>query len=71
MEHIVPLQKFIQGNATAYAGKGQFVIEPVDLTAVDVASIHPSLTREACMKAWIRSGGCCPSESMVSACVNP
>jgi predicted DCC family thiol-disulfide oxidoreductase YuxK len=27
------------------------VVEPVDLTAVNVASIHPSLTREACLKA--------------------
>jgi predicted DCC family thiol-disulfide oxidoreductase YuxK len=27
------------------------VIEPVDLTAVNVATIHPSLTREACLKA--------------------
>jgi predicted DCC family thiol-disulfide oxidoreductase YuxK len=27
------------------------VVEPVDLTAVDVASIHPSLTRSACLKA--------------------
>ena len=27
------------------------VVEPVDLTAVNVATIHPSLTREACLKA--------------------
>jgi predicted DCC family thiol-disulfide oxidoreductase YuxK len=27
------------------------VIEPVDLTAVNVATIHPSLTRAACMRA--------------------
>ena len=27
------------------------VIEPLDLTAVDLGKIHPSLTREACMKA--------------------
>jgi predicted DCC family thiol-disulfide oxidoreductase YuxK len=27
------------------------VVEPIDLTAVDVASIHPSLTKEACLQA--------------------
>ncbi len=27
------------------------VVEPVDLTAVDVRTIHPGLTREACMEA--------------------
>ena len=27
------------------------VIEPVDLTSVDVSSVHPGLTRDACMKA--------------------
>jgi predicted DCC family thiol-disulfide oxidoreductase YuxK len=27
------------------------VIEPVDLTTVDVRTIHPSLTREACLRA--------------------
>ena len=27
------------------------VVEPVDLTAVNVATIHPSLTREACLRA--------------------
>jgi predicted DCC family thiol-disulfide oxidoreductase YuxK len=27
------------------------VVEPVDLTAIDVAAIHPSLTREACLRA--------------------
>ena len=27
------------------------VVEPVDLTAVNVATIHPSLSREACLKA--------------------
>jgi len=35
------------------------VIEPVDLTAVSVTSIHPSLTREACMRAMhlVRADG--------------
>lgn len=27
------------------------VLEPVDLTAVDVATVHPTLTRDACMKS--------------------
>jgi predicted DCC family thiol-disulfide oxidoreductase YuxK len=27
------------------------VVEPVDLTSVDVRTIHPSLTREACLRA--------------------
>lgn len=35
------------------------VIEPVDLTAVNVASIHPSLTKEACLQAMhlVRADG--------------
>jgi len=33
------------------AGDPDRVIEPIDLTAVDVATIHPGLTREACLKA--------------------
>ncbi len=35
------------------------VIEPVDLTAVDVTSVHPSLTKEACLKAMhlVRADG--------------
>ena len=35
------------------------VVEPVDLTAVDVATIHPALTRDACLKAMhlVRSDG--------------
>ena len=33
------------------AGDPDHVVEPIDLTAVDVATIHPGLTREACMKA--------------------
>jgi predicted DCC family thiol-disulfide oxidoreductase YuxK len=35
------------------------VLEPVDLTAVDVTTIHPSLTRAACMEAMhvVRSDG--------------
>ena len=35
------------------------VIEPVDLTAVEVSSVHPGLTRDACMKAMhlVRADG--------------
>ncbi len=33
------------------AGDPDHVLDPVDLTAVDVASIHPSLTREACLES--------------------
>lgn len=35
------------------------VIEPVDLTAVNVASVHPSLTKEACLQAMhlVRADG--------------
>lgn len=35
------------------------VIEPVDLTAVDVAQVHPSLTRETCIQAMhlVRADG--------------
>ena len=35
------------------------VVEPIDLTAVDVRTIHPSLTKEACLKAMhlVRSDG--------------
>jgi predicted DCC family thiol-disulfide oxidoreductase YuxK len=33
------------------AGDPDRVIEPIDLTAVDVATIHPGLTREECLKA--------------------
>lgn len=33
------------------AGDPDRVVEPIDLTSVDVATIHPALTREACMKA--------------------
>jgi predicted DCC family thiol-disulfide oxidoreductase YuxK len=35
------------------------LIEPVDLTAVDVSAVHPGLTREACLKAMhlVRSDG--------------
>jgi len=32
------------------AGDPDQVIEPIDLTAVDVTTIHPGLTREACLK---------------------
>jgi predicted DCC family thiol-disulfide oxidoreductase YuxK len=37
--------------ALAAAADPDHVIEPVDLTAVDVRTIHPSLTRAACLKA--------------------
>jgi predicted DCC family thiol-disulfide oxidoreductase YuxK len=35
------------------------VIEPIDLTAVDVATIHPALTKEACLRAMhlVRADG--------------
>ena len=35
------------------------VIEPVDLTAVDVTTVHPSLTKEACLNAMhlVRADG--------------
>jgi predicted DCC family thiol-disulfide oxidoreductase YuxK len=35
------------------------LVEPVDLTAVDVATVHPGLTRAACLKAMhvVGSGG--------------
>ncbi len=33
------------------AGDPDHMVEPIDLTAVDVATVHPSLTREACMQA--------------------
>jgi len=33
------------------AGDPDRVLEPIDLTAVDVATVHPSLTREACMRS--------------------
>ncbi len=33
------------------AGDPDRVLAPVDLTGVDVATIHPGLTREACMEA--------------------
>jgi predicted DCC family thiol-disulfide oxidoreductase YuxK len=35
------------------------VVEPIDLTAVDVKSVHPKLTKEACLKAMhlVRSDG--------------
>ena len=41
------------------AGDPDRVVEPVDLTAVDVASIHPSLTREACLESMhlVRADG--------------
>ncbi len=41
------------------AGDPDRVIDPVDLTAVDVATIHPGLTREACMKSMhlVHRGG--------------
>ncbi len=41
------------------AGDPDCLIEPVDLTAVDVAKVHPSLTKEACMKSMhlVRANG--------------
>jgi predicted DCC family thiol-disulfide oxidoreductase YuxK len=41
------------------AGDPDRVIEPVDLTAVDVTTIHPGLTREACLEAMhlVRADG--------------
>ena len=35
------------------------MVEPIDLTAVDVKSVHPSLTKEACLRAMhvVRSDG--------------
>ena len=33
------------------AGDPDHVIEPIDLTSVDVATIHPSLSREDCLKS--------------------
>ena len=35
------------------------LVEPIDLTAVDVAAVHPSLTRDACLKAMhaVRADG--------------
>jgi len=37
--------------ALATAADPDRVVEPIDLTAVDVATVHPSLTRAACMEA--------------------
>lgn len=41
------------------AGDPDRVLEPVDLTAVDVTTIHPSLTKSACIKAMhlVRADG--------------
>ena len=41
------------------AGDPDHVLEPVDLTAVDVASVHPTLTRDACMASMhlVQSNG--------------
>ena len=33
------------------AGDADHVVEPIDLNAVDVATIHPSLTRQACLES--------------------
>jgi predicted DCC family thiol-disulfide oxidoreductase YuxK len=33
------------------AGDPDHVVEPIDLTAVDVSTIHPGLTKEDCLKA--------------------
>ncbi len=37
--------------AIVSAGDPDRLIEPVDLTAVDVTKVHPSLSREACMRS--------------------
>ena len=41
------------------AGDPDHVIEPVDLTAVDVTTIHPSLSKEACLRSMhvVRADG--------------
>jgi predicted DCC family thiol-disulfide oxidoreductase YuxK len=41
------------------AGDPARVIEPIDLTAVDVSTIHPKLTKDACMKSMhlVRADG--------------
>lgn len=41
------------------AGDPDRVLEPIDLTAVDVTTVHPSLTKGACMKAMhlVRADG--------------
>ena len=33
------------------AGDPDHVVEPIDLTAVDVTTVHPGLTKDACLKA--------------------
>lgn len=45
--------------ALVTAGDPDHLIEPVDLTAVNVATVHPSLTKTACMQAMhlVRSDG--------------
>ena len=41
------------------AGDPDRLVEPVDLTAVDVTKVHPSLTKEACLRAMhlVRADG--------------
>jgi predicted DCC family thiol-disulfide oxidoreductase YuxK len=41
------------------AGDPDRLVEPVDLTGVDVAKVHPSLTKEACLRAMhlVRADG--------------
>ncbi len=45
--------------ALVTAGDPDHLIEPIDLTAVDVTTIHPSLTKEACLKSMhlVRADG--------------
>jgi predicted DCC family thiol-disulfide oxidoreductase YuxK len=45
--------------ALVAAADPDHVVEPIDLTAVEVASIHPSLTREACLRSMhlVRADG--------------
>jgi predicted DCC family thiol-disulfide oxidoreductase YuxK len=45
--------------ALVTAADADHVVEPVDLTAVDVRTIHPSLTKDACMRSMhlVRADG--------------
>lgn len=45
--------------ALVAAADPDHLVEPIDLTAVDVASVHPSLTKEACMRSMhlVRADG--------------
>ncbi|MEA2629880.1 MAG: hypothetical protein QOE66_99 [Chloroflexota bacterium] len=67
-DHDQPAGRVLYDGACPYCRKSMawlgaadpdHVVEPVDLTAVNVATIHPSLTRDACMKAMqlVRADG--------------